>query len=317
MTWKVKKYLIIFVPALLVLISAAFAGEERPLTAADKRVDSLFVVASSGVLQYRNAPEQAEAFDSIVAMGSEAVPRLVEKYNSKSARERHTVNNIFVDIGSEAVPYLRQSLFIDDSRQIARICYTLGEIKDSSAVPDIISIAVHDDWWVRSGCAGALGKIGDTSANAAIISLLSDSVENVRKSAAVTAGELMTPDAVEILVHCLGDPFYGVRMCASEALIKFGEEALKPIVDSLESDNVMLGNLGCTTLGLIGGEAAAFGVARQLESIMPIRRALAVEAIGNSNAPLACGFVDLIKETETDPMVLLYIEKTIKKYAER
>jgi HEAT repeat protein len=312
-----RKYMVGLGLILTVMIAAGSLAEDAPLTSVDRRVDSLFVIASSGVLQYRNSPEQAVAFDSIVAMGAEAVPRLVEKYRSKRARERHTVNDILVEIGSAAVPYLTTSLADEDSRQVNRICYTLGEIGDSLAVPDLIRAANHQDWWVRSGCAGALGKIGDTAANATVMSLLADSVELVRKAAVVAAGKLMIEDGLEAIVHCLGDKFYGVRMCASEALIKFGRRAVKPIVDSLGSGNILLGNLGCTTLGLIGGDLAAFNVAPQLESVRPIRRALAVEAIENSNSSLACGFVDLLKETESDPLVLFFIEKTLKKYAER
>ena len=79
----------------------------------------------------------------------------------------------------------------------------------------------------------------------------------------------------------------------------------------------MVGDLGCSTLGNIGGYLAAIGMARQLEAESPTRRALAVKAIFQSNSSLACGLVELLKETESDPVVLFYIEKTLKKYASR
>jgi len=36
-----------------------------------------------------------------------------------------------------------------------------------------------------------------------------------------------------------------------------------------------------------------------------------------SDSPLACGLVEILKETETDSLVLFYIDKTMKKYASR
>ncbi|MCP4706549.1 MAG: HEAT repeat domain-containing protein, partial [candidate division Zixibacteria bacterium] len=216
-----------------------------------------------------------------------------------------------------AVPYLRKSLLLDDYRQVSRVCYVLGEIKDSSAVTDMINISSHARWQIRSSCAGALGKIGDKLADEAITILLSDSVETVRKSAAVAAGKLLVETAIEKLVHMLGDGFYGPRMCAAEALVKIGHNSIKPIIDSLDSGNIMVGDLGCSTLGNIGGNLAAIGVGLQLKSEDPARRVLAVKAVLRSNSSLACGLVELLKETETDPVVLFYINKTIDKYASR
>lgn len=285
------------------------------VTPLEKRIDSIFVIASSAELKYRAMVEPAK--DSIAAIGVEAVPRLVELYKSNTARERRSVENILTRIGSTAVPILRKSLLLKDYRQVSRICYVLGEIKDSSAVADLINMASHGRWQVRSSCTGALGKIGDKLAEETVTMLLSDSVETVRKSAAVAAGRLLVETAIEKLVHMLGDNFYGPRMCAAEALVKIGHKSIKPLADSLDSENSMVGDLGCSTLGNIGGDLAAIGVALQLNSESSARRILAVEAIFQSNSSLACGLVELLSETETDPVVLFYINKTLSKYASR
>lgn len=284
------------------------------VTALDKKIDSIFVIASSAELKYRDLVEPAK--DSIAAFGVEAVPRLVELYKSNTARERHSVDDILKKIGSQAVPYMRQSLLLDDYWQVSRICYSLGEIGDTSAVEDLINAALHKRWQVRANCASALGKIKDNRANEIIVHLISDSIETVRKSAAVAAGNLHIVEAIGKLVSMLGDQFYGPRMTASEALIKMGDRSIEPIVDSLSSKNEMVGDLGCITLGRIGGEAV-FGVADQLNSKDPMRRALAVEAIYLSDSPLACGLVELLNETENDELVHFYIEKTLEKYASR
>jgi hypothetical protein len=278
-----------------------------------EKVDILFVIASSGELKYRGMVQSA--IDSLIALGAAAVPHLIEKYTTKDARENHAINTILVGIGSDAVPDLVASLSIDNPEQVSRICRSLGEIGDSSAVEGLFGIAFHGDWRVRSSAAVALGKIGDKKADATIMELLSDKNEIVRKSAAVSCRRLKNEKAVLVLIHMMGDSFYGAAHCASEALIELGELVIEPIADSLNSDNELVGNLGCITLGKIGGIAAASAIAPQLESQSPIRRALAVEGILLSNSSLACGFVELIKEKETDPAVLYQIQKVLDKYA--
>ncbi len=279
----------------------------------NEKVDILFVMASSGELKYRGMVQSA--IDSIIALGAEAVPRLIEKYMTKDARENQTINSILVGIGSAAVPQLIESLSLDNPEQVSRICRSLGEMGDSSAVDGLIGVAFHNDWRVRSAAAVALGKIGDKRADETILELLPDDNEIVRKSAAVSCRRLKNMQAIPALVHMLGDSFYGAAHCASEALIEMGEIAVESITDSLNSNNELVGNLGCITLGKIGDIAAATALAPQLESDSPVRRALAVKGILLSNSSSACGFVELMKDKETDATVQFYIQKVLNKYA--
>ncbi len=241
----------------------------------------------------------------------------MEKYDTQDARERLTINNILVKIGLPAVPHLLESLALSNAEQVSRICYTLGEIKDSAAVNGLIKISEHKDWRVRSESVGALGKIGKRRGDSAVLYLLRDTVEIVRKSAAVSAGQLLVSESLPLLVHMLGDGFYGARMCASEALAKFGSKAVGSIADSLASSNTLIGNLGCTTLGMIGGDSAAVVLSTQLKSESSLRRALAVQGIAACNDPAACAYVEHLKLSETDSTVFFFINKTIEKYAPR
>lgn len=291
------------------------SAEPPPSSDIDRKVDSLFVIASSGELKYRDMVEPGK--DSIAAMGGSAVPRLIEKYETKDAREQHAINDILVKIGADAVDLLVKALSLENAQQVSRICYTLGNIGDSAGVEGLIAAASHFDWRVRSGAAGALGKIGDSRADTAVSRSLSDMDGMVRKSAAVAAGKLMIYDAIPTLVHMLGDDFYGARMTASDALVGLGEEVIAALADSLGSQNILLGNLGCTTLGRIGGDSAAAVLAGQLDSGSPVRRALAVEGILVSNSSIACGSVELLSETEEDSLVIFYIRKVLDKYAAR
>lgn len=286
-----------------------------PITATEKKVDSLFILASSGELKYRDLVTPAK--DSLAAMGKSAVPRLIEKFDTQVARERHAIDEILVKIGAVAVPYLIKTMADADGEKTSRICYTLGNIKDSSAVESLVGVASDSDWRVRSSAVEALGKIKDDRADKAVAGALTDNDAAVRKSAAVACGQLKIAEAIPHLVHMLSDDFYGARMCASETLVGFGETAIGPITDSLNSPDELLGNLGCTTLGMIGGDSAAVILGLQIGSPSPIRRALAVEGIYHSGSHSACGFVEILAQMEKDPMVLFFIKRAIEKYAAR
>ena len=81
---------------LLTVISGLAAAD----TELERKVDSLFVIASSGEVKYRDMVEPAK--DSIAAIGADAVPILVDKFTTKSARERWTIIKILEKIGSPA-----------------------------------------------------------------------------------------------------------------------------------------------------------------------------------------------------------------------
>jgi hypothetical protein len=312
---RIKMKIGFVVILLLLLGTSLFSAETAIAPEITKKVDSLFVIASSGLIKYTRMVQPA--IDSIAALGAAAVPRLIEKYDTQDARERLTINNTLVKIGKPAVPYLLDALSLDNAEQVARICSTLGEIKDSSAVNGLQKISSHPDWRVRSEATGALGKIGDRRGDRTILNMLLDTVETVRKSAAVSAGNLAVTEALPLLVHMLGDSFYGARLCASEALAKFGTGAIGPIADSLDSADTLVGDLGCITLGMIGDDSSAVILETQLQSPMPLRRALASEAILRSNSAIGCGYIELLRPTETDSTVLFYMDKVLEKYAPR
>ncbi|MCP4705205.1 MAG: hypothetical protein GY865_11385, partial [candidate division Zixibacteria bacterium] len=115
----------IIVTAVIILFGQNLFAVSDAVTTLEKRIDSIFVIASSAELKYRDMVEPAK--DSIAAIGVEAVPRLVELYKSNTAREKRSVENILKKIGRDAVPYLRKSLLLDDYRQVSRVCYVLGE----------------------------------------------------------------------------------------------------------------------------------------------------------------------------------------------
>ena len=275
-----------------------------------QKVDSLFVIASSGEIIYKDLVQPA--IDSIAAIGVDAVPPLIDKLNTNSARERLTINNIFKKIGSPAVPLLIEALSLPEDIAVQRVCASLGDLKDSSAVVPLLGVCNHPSWQVREKAADALGKIGDSQAGPAVLAAMSDSIGQVRKAAVVAAGRLDLQDGIAQLVHALGDNFYGARMSAGEVLAAMDTAAVvAALADSIDSGNELVGDLACQVLGKLGTDLATDVLFAQSHSADPDRRAHAAVALILGDPEDHCGYRQQILEQETDRLVKLKILSAI------
>jgi len=275
-----------------------------------RKVDSLFVIASSGEVKYRDLVEPA--MDSIAAIGTDAVPILIDKFTTKSARERWTVIWILQRIGSPAVPYLVRALKRPSGLVVQRVCWALGDIGDTAAVEPLIGVTDHTRWQVRDQAVGALGKIGDRRADKAVAGALSDPVGQVRKSAVVSCGKLTVESSVEQLAHALGDEFYGARLEAAEALLKMDTaKVIEVLADSMESPNDFIGDLACNILGELGTDDAIELLMAQTESSDADRRAHAAVAIVKADPNDNCGYRQTMLDRETDRLNRLKLESAL------
>ena len=201
---------------------SASASSRTPLQL-QNRIDSLFVIASSGELKYRDQVEPA--IESMAKLGVKAVSPLIDKFDTRSARERLTLIKILTKIGSPALTDLIDALSRSEWLVVKRVCWTLGDIGDSAAVQPLLGTARHDNWQVREYCIRALGKIGDLRAVEAVINSFDDSVGQVRKSAVVSAGNLKSAETISHLIQIMDDPYYGARLSAVEALLSMDTTA--------------------------------------------------------------------------------------------
>ena len=289
---------------LLLTVMTSLAAADTELK---RKVDSLFVIASSGEVKYRDMVEPAK--DSIAAIGTDAVPILVDKFTTKSARERWTIIKILEKIGSPAVPYLVTALKRPNGLVVQRVCWALGDIADTAAVDPLIGVTGHSRWQVRDQAVGALGKIGDRRADEAAVVALRDPIGQVRKAAVVSCGKLIVEGSIEQLLHILGDEFYGARLAAAEALLKMDTgKVMAALADSMESVNDFVGNLGCHILGQFGTDEAIELLMTQTESSDSDRRAHAAVAVIKADPQDNCGYHQLLIDRETDRLNRLKIE---------
>lgn len=296
------------IPAILIAALCIGAAMAQSI---EKKIDSLFVIASSGEAKFQ--PLVQPAIDSIAAMGSDVAPFLVDKFGTKSARERQAITNILKKIGKPAVPFLVKSLSLRNGVVVERICGALGEIADSSATSGLLTVVNHPRWQVREQSVGSLGKTGDHRGDSAVVNALSDTIAQVRKSAAVACGQLRIAGSLPGLVHLLGDSFYGARMPAAASLTKLDTAGtVKAIMDSLNSENRQLGNLGCEILGQFATTDALDALADQAHAGTTERRSHAAIAIIKADPNDARHFRSFYLAFETDRLNLLKAESAIE-----
>ena len=180
------------------------------------KIDSMFVIASSGDFKYRDLVEPT--IDDIAAIGAPAVPFMIDRLGTIDARERVTLENILKKIGDPAKPLLITALLTADSLKLSRVATMLYYLPDTAAVDNLIKVSDNDYYWARYNSVRALGKIGDMRAAETIRKALKDENELVRTMAAVAAGRIDPVEFFDDLINVLDDEYYGVRFCAEEAL---------------------------------------------------------------------------------------------------
>jgi HEAT repeat protein len=304
-----KKYSLLLL--LSVVVTVVNAGKLSAITSAqEKRFDSLFVLAATGEVRYKDLVQPAK--DSIVAMGAEVTILLIDKMDTKSARERVTILEILKKIGKPAVPDLVKALKRTNGLIVERVCNSLAEIADSSAVPGLLGVTGHPRWQVREQSTGALGKCRDPRGHAAVATALIDTIGQVRKSAAVAAGELGMNQSIPVLVHMLADDFYGARMCALETLVKLDStNVIAIIADSMLSSNAQVGDRACAVLGRLHTARARDLLMTQTKSEDPRRRAHAGVALITADPLDSCGLQSQFVDQESDPRVKLKLTSAV------
>jgi hypothetical protein len=243
----------------------------------EEKIDSLFIMASSLDIKYKDSV--ASARESIAAMGTDAVPHLIEMLGTPHGRERAALEDIFKKIGEPAVPQLTDALLITDSLRLSRVAKMLYFFPDTSSVENLLRIVNNSYYSARYQVIRALGEIGDPRAISAVRSAMKDTIELVRTIAAVSAGRLKDDGLLPDILSAFDDSYYGARMSAHEALIKADCETKTAfIANSLPSAST---NARKHLLSIIAGDSCHYEmpmVEPFLNDADPLVKSLALKA---------------------------------------
>ncbi len=275
-----------------------------------KKVDSLFVLSCGGLEKYRDQQQPAES--TLVEMGTEAVPYLLGKLNTQSAREKWTLIRVFGKIGEPAVMPLLDSLDSRDKEVTKLTIRIFGDIKDSRSVEPLVAMLNRDDYNIRNDACESLGRIADTTAFSGVSLCMGDSVEVVRKSAAVALGRMKDRRAISYLIRGMSDPHFGVRMASANSLVEIGEPSINSLLPLLDHAEEPTMNLAIECLGRLKSREAVLPLLEKLKVEDWSTRAFAVEALCEIGDPKGVQAVRAMKMGETHPFVLGKIEQCLE-----
>lgn len=158
------------------------------------------------------------------------------------------------NIGSDVVPYLIDVLTDSSNDTNVRwdVANGLGFIKDSTAVPHLISILSDPSSKMRCIAAVALGNIGDRSATASLIRALADNDDSVRGATILALGQIGDPIALPPLISALSDP--AIHAKAVVALGYLGDQ--KAVAHLIKALDGPVPDLAAFSLGNIGDISA-------------------------------------------------------------
>jgi HEAT repeat protein len=295
----------------LILVLLASSGAARADLSAD--IQRLWIQSSDGAIRHRALVQPSK--DSLIAMGMQAVPFLLEYLHTEDAREKHTITDIFKGIGPEAVPALVSVLGTGGEYHTKHTLIALGKIGDSAATPQVVPF-LHDSLAsVRAEASETIGKSGGTQAESALFSVLRDSVESVRKSAVVGLGRLGQPSSADSLVAALSDPWFGVRYAAALALVQIDSGQV-----ALERLRVLSGRplaLLLHALGTSGTPGAGFAARQFATAADPAVRAAAARILARTATESKdYDRIETLLRSETDPVARYHYSTALERPAE-
>lgn len=162
---------------------------------------------------------RAQAIDSLVRYGDDALQRLIDQYTDFDA--------------SKAPDWViaEQLLeWLDEDRPEFRLVAAtgLGRFGDAGVLPALVEVLTDPDPRVRIRAVRACGRIGDERSVDALAPRLTDPDPRVQKEAASALGAIGSEEALEALIPAARNADEGVRQIALDALGQFG--SLKPLV---------------------------------------------------------------------------------------
>lgn len=292
----------LFLMAVSVLALFVFASDIFAEKTIAERIDSMFIIASSLDIKYRDQVEPAR--DSIAALGVEAVPHLIEMLGTPHGRERAALEEIFKKIGYPAVPLLNEALLTTDSLRLSRVGTILYYHPDTSSVENLLKVADNDFYSARYQIIRALGKIGDLRAVPAVRLAMKDTIELVRTIAAVSAGRLKDASLLPDLLAAFDDDYYGTRMSVHEALMQTDCEIKKKFIEENIPGCSMRGRLHLLTI--IADDTCLYDlktIRPFLDDPEPLVKSLALRAANRIDPEFVSDYVSNMPDN-TDSFIL-------------
>jgi len=272
--------------------------------------DSLYNAATTLLVQFQE--EQEAAFNTLIELGQDplyadtTLAFLVDKFDTKSAIERHRLKDLFKEIGTSSVPSIVDRMDYrgsdEEDRHLKQSLWVLGEIGGSDIVPPVGQFIQDSSWQIRSGAFTALGKSKSKIAHEFIVEGLYDTIATVRKSAYYALSQIIEEEDVPYLMQGLDDRFYGVRYAALQGFIALDTSAIEPLVNLVLNDDT---RLFFAVQGLAELMAIDSFIITMIEASKPEIRLLIYESCNDLNV------LQSLLEQEKEGILRAYLQRRI------
>ncbi|MGD0883310.1 MAG: HEAT repeat domain-containing protein [Thermodesulfovibrionales bacterium] len=184
--------------------------------------------------QDEDAGARNAAIETLVKLGKQAIPDLMEAFDTPNRDVRKFVIDIIGEIKDRhALPLLLKSLKDDDDNVRASAVEQLGQLAEPAVVDELIGILTSGDIWTAFPAADALGRIGDRRAIPALVEALS--VRALREPVLKSLGRLSDVETLKNVVPLLSDKSKAIQELTVKAIEMFYHNGVSAeiIADSL------------------------------------------------------------------------------------
>ena len=208
-----------------------------------------------------------------------------------------------------AIPGLIQLLEHEEYYVCINAADTLAKIGSDIAIPPLIQALQHEYFAVRESVIKALGEIGSDKAIPIVIEVLKnqDEDDSVRDYAAVALGKMSQKNAIAALIHelknenCQDDNRYFISHVAT-ALGEIGSnKAIYLLIELLKNKCWSIRANAALSLGKIGSEKAIPALVEALQDEDADVRAYATESLGEIGSKVAIpALIEVLKDENSN-----------------
>lgn len=200
----------------------------RAVSLLGSAADVHHVAAMAALLADRSLEVRCAAARALGKAGDAgAVGHLLQATAGERALPRGVVGMALLDLGTTALPVLRDALSDGHGPARALVAELLGVHGDPSAAPALEGLVreAGEDPGVRRTAAAALGRIGSPTSTEPLVAALSNSTDpRLQRTAAEALGRIGDPTATIPLLAGLADDDVAVRTGCADALAVLGAE---------------------------------------------------------------------------------------------
>ena len=208
-----------------------------------------------------------------------------------------------------AIPRLIQLLEHEEYYVCINAADTLAKIGSDIAIPPLIQALQHEYFAVRESIVKALGEIGSDKAIPILIKVLKnqDEDDSVRDRAAVALGKMSQKNAIAALIHELKNENYQddnryFISCVATALGQIGsDEATYLLIKFLKNKHWSIRANAALSLGQIGSEVSIPALIEALQDEDADVRAYAAESLGEIGSKVAIpALIEVLKDENSN-----------------